>query len=84
MWVIPRARVVLPVDALLQVLVTSAGKGRMFQYLQQYFEICLFLQLSFFDLGEYMSFLGRTKERSALRKKETLLLRASLELRNIC
>lgn len=29
-----------------------------------------------------MSFLGRTKESSALRKKETLLLRASLELQS--
>lgn len=51
MWVIPRTAVMLTgallIDALLWVVVT-AGSGKIFQYLQQYFGICFFcLQLNF-------------------------------------
>lgn len=50
MWVIPRAAVVLTdallIDALLWVVVT-AGSGKIFQHLQEYFGICFYLQLNF-------------------------------------
>lgn len=56
MWVIPRAAVVLTdallVDALLWALVT-AGSGKIFQYSQQYFGICLYLQLNFLIYVEH-------------------------------
>lgn len=74
MWVIPRAGVVLTDGCSALGVGDLAGNGRIFQYLQQYVGICLFLQLSFLIWGVVVSFLGRTKERSTFRKKETPLL----------
>lgn len=82
MWVIPGAGVVLTDGCSALGVGDLAGNGRIFQYLQQYVGICLFLQLTFLIWGVVVSFLGRTKERSTSRKKETLLLQASSELQS--